>query len=291
MHGLGQLEEILSAVICTGYIANDNPLSGVVISNPGNGKSECIKQFSKNNGVREISDVSQKNISQKLVILVQKGLHHLLIPDFIRLMSHKSETVNATMTVLNQLMEEGIKEDWYYSQEIEPQEQRINCGIVSALTPETFADLFVRFHAIGFFSRPLLIWYDYADTTRQQINDRIHSQINDFREIKLPKLKEKVVVTNNNLKITNAVSVMSEKLFELQKDFHITRNYHGYMKNFGLDETTNYRLSKMLWKLLKGIAIMERGSDATEIIESDLDKLESFIPFIGFRKKAQVIQI
>ena len=84
---------------------------------------------------------------------------------------------------------------------------------------------------------------------------------------------------------------MSEKLFELQKDFHVTRNYHGYMKNFGLDETTNYRLSKMLWKLLKGIAIMERGNDATQILESDLDKLESFFPFIGFRKKAQVLLI
>jgi len=291
MHGLGKLEEILSAVICTGYIANDYPLSSVVISNPGNGKSECIKQFSKNNGVRELSDISQKNISQKLVILVQKGLHHLLIPDFIRLMSHKSETVQATMTMLNQLMEEGIKEDWYYNQEIEPQEQNLHCGIISALTPETFADLFVRFHAIGFFSRPLLIWYDYTDTTRQQINDRIHSQINDFREIKLPKLKDKVVVTNNSLKTTNAVAAMSEKLFELQKDFHVTRNYHGYMKNFGLDETTNYRLSKMLWKLLKGIAIMERGNDAIEILESDLDKLESFFPFIGFRKKAQVLLI
>jgi hypothetical protein len=63
------------------------------------------------------------------------------------------------------------------------------------------------------------------------------------------------------------------------------------MKNFGLDETTNYRLSKMLWKLLKGISIMERGNDATEILESDLDKLESFNPFIGFRKKALVIHI
>lgn len=295
MYGLEIPEQIISAVISASHIKDATPMSINIIGRAGIGKTQCLKQFSKNKNIIETSDISQKNLKSHNGTLSREirfnGLKHIIIPDFIMIMGHKYETVYATITTLNALIEEGLSRNDFYSQEGDS-DTPMFMGVLTSMTYSKFEELFVRFHTTGFFSRFLNISWHYSDVTERQIIERINNQVIDWKHIDLKHITSQTFEFNKQPTsiIKNRVDVITDRLLKQQREFYVSSNHSGFTKAYSLEEGSGYRLSKQLWKLVKGVAILHHP-DQCEVLESDVDILESFIPYIGFKRQESVIRI
>ena len=295
MYGLDIPERIIQSAICASHVQGDTPLSINIVGRAGIGKTQTLLQFTKNKSIIETSDISQKNLKSHNGTLKREiqlnGLKHIIIPDFIMIMGHKYETVYATITTLNALIEEGLRRSDFYSQE-SSLDTPLFLGVLTSMTFSKFEELFVRFYTTGFFSRFINVSWAYSDTTNGQIRERINQQMNDHKTIDLSRYTSKTFVFDKrpSTMISKRMDVMTDKLLRQQRDFYVSSSHSGYVKTYSLEEGSGNRLSKQLWKLVKGIAISEHPDECV-IHDHDMDILDSFLPYVGFKRQEDVIRV
>src|SRR3989304_2872149 len=97
-------------------------------------------------------DISPKIIVDELIpSLLKKVNNHLIIPDLIKVVSHKIETTDSTILMLNALMEEGIQNNMFFGQKL-ALERKVNCGLITSITTDYFEKMFKKWNDIGFIS-------------------------------------------------------------------------------------------------------------------------------------------
>ena len=145
-----KIEELVKYSLLTGYLKDDYsvPTSLMLIAPPKDGKTTIINEIECKD-VLSTMDLSSKPIKDKIIPLLAKGkLHHLLITDMVKMLSHKPETCASVVAFLNALMEEGVKDNLFFGQTFNLK-NRVYCGIITSITPPFFYKEFRKWYDKG----------------------------------------------------------------------------------------------------------------------------------------------
>lgn len=167
--GVDEIVQITKLVLLSGYVLDEAPLSMMLISRVEAGKSQILEQFRENHGVLWMSDFTAFGLMQHHGAALAAGKYRsIMVPDFIRVLSHKHETREATLSFLLGLIEEGNA-----TVSVGPQHFTIKtpyrCGFVTAIPRDLFLEDLPRWKKIGLFSRLLPVSWDYPPSIVRQI--------------------------------------------------------------------------------------------------------------------------
>lgn len=278
------IERLIELSLISGYIKdNTAPLSLILISYPETAKTSMILKFDCEHTV-ETSDLSAKPIADVIVPQLRTDkLHHILIPDMVKVLSHRETTVNTTIAFLNALMEEGVKQNLFFGQRFDF-DKRVKCGLITAVTFDFYYKMFRRWREIGFTTRFLPVSFRYSRETVIEIHASIQNNVM-YEEIKKMKkiAKKKVIVPE---KIGSWINVQTNDIVKKESGEKITvRVQSGKQARIPI-ELYGFRLHKQLRKLSQAIALSDRE---TEVNWSHIAELQKLLDYIRLPNNPKVI--
>lgn len=208
MINMEDLQKILKLVLLTGNLKNSKPVSLLIVSKSGNGKTELIKSFSKKSCafVTDITYFGLLNLLQK-----DSKIKHLIIPDFIKITQKKRATADNFVSFLNALTEEGVNEVRIHNNSVDLKGKTL--GLITATTKESFNQKKKVWGSFGFVQRMLFVSYDYKDETIEMIMQSIN------REEYIKDVQEKVVTLGKDIK--------TEEKFNRQLNQFVNKNFRS----------------------------------------------------------------
>jgi hypothetical protein len=232
------LRKILKLVLLTGNLKKVKPVSLLIVSKSGNGKTELITSFKKST-LAFVTDMSYMGLLS--ILEKEPQLKHIIVPDFIKITQKKKATSDHLISLFNALIEEGVGKIRVYQHEADFKNR--TCGLVTATTQASFSQRKNIWQSFGFVQRMIIISFDYSDDTINLIMDSIN------KEEYLKYYQEKLI----NVKGTE---IASERALNKQLNPHVDKNF---------------RSLKNLQSLCKAHALMNKRSsvnqsDVTEII-------------------------
>jgi len=166
--GVEDLQKIVKLVVVSGFLKNHRPLSLLVVSKVGNGKTEIISSFSSKNTVF-LTDLSSTGVYN---LLKNTKITHLIIADFTKVTMKAKQTSQNLMTTLNSAMEEGL-----FRQELKEVSEDLKgrkIGFITSTTKASFGQNQKLMESFGLTSRMLIVSYDYGDKTFNEIMNSIY---------------------------------------------------------------------------------------------------------------------
>lgn len=199
MIGLDPILDILEIGFWTGVLADEKPLSIILIAKVGDGKSEALKksykapeiketwreQRTKDGGTKKVRTQIVKQIGSVLYtvdttpfILYSKygeylksgQIKHIVIPDFLSILTKSKEAMPDTIRFYNSLIEEGIcRIESRYSDFVTTMPVQI--GLITAVSYEDYVQRSKsqNWGAMGFLSRVLQVSWKYKENTKSKI--------------------------------------------------------------------------------------------------------------------------
>lgn len=278
-----RIERLVKYAIITGVIKRDEnvaPLSLMLVAPPEHNKTRILQQFEACKNVRFASDISGKPLMAFLKEARDKKISHILIPDFIKVMGHNYNVVAAVVRTMNAMMEEGIQHNMFYGQEIDLG-TKVQCGLVTSMTPGSYLQQFKSWYDIGLLSRFLTVSYEYSDETRIAISKIISGRTPDGY---VPHDKKCNVIKMGgpkNIKIppeaADVILSYSDDLVSRLKTFKIEVFNNGLAQELQL-ELQGFRQHKQLRSLARAIAY-DKGF--TEVNSECLTELKDLMIYIG----------
>jgi hypothetical protein len=208
MINMEDLKKIIKLTLLTGNLKGYAPVSLLVLSKSGNGKTELITSYNKPSAFI-VTDISYSGLCQELK--KNNNLKHLIIPDFIKITQKKRSTSDNLISLLNALLEEGASKMRVFGQEYDFNKRRL--GLITATTKASFAQHKEIWAKFGFVQRMLLVSYDYKDETIEQIMCSINKE--EFIKNKVEKL------------IKSGKDINSEEKFNKQLNHHANKNFRS----------------------------------------------------------------
>ena len=166
------LIKLVNLALLTGRVKNAKPVSMLLIGDTETGKTQILEVFMNLKSVVWANDLSAKIIVDVVAPLVEKGKTHILIPDLLKVLSHQKMVTRNTMTMLNAIMEEGLKNVMFYGTQKEFK-QPVRCGVIAAITRAAFRAREQYWKGIGFVGRCILVSFSYSDVTKSKIHEHI----------------------------------------------------------------------------------------------------------------------
>jgi hypothetical protein len=200
------LKKLVKLVLLTGDIKGEKPVSLLVISKSGNGKTELISSFNKRT-CSFMTDLTYFGLISKLE--ENKRIKHLIIPDFIKITQKKRSTSDNLVSLLNALLEEGVGEIRIYNRNADLKKRTL--GLITATTKASFSQNKDAWESFGFVQRMLLVSYDYSDETIEKIIDSIN--------------KEEYIKTKTERIDLFGEDVKSEAKFNKQLNKYVDKNF------------------------------------------------------------------
>lgn len=252
---LDDLIKLVNLVILTGKVKNGRSVSVLLISDPETGKTQILELFMNLEPILWANDLSGKVLATDVARKVEEGKTHIIIPDLLKVLGHQKIVVRHTMTMLNAIMEEGLKAVLFYGTQIEFK-QPVRCGVIAAITKDAFAARERHWKSIGFVSRCLLVSFKYSpDTVR-----KVHEHIKDG----FP-LKTMQIITGKPTKVD-----IPREIAEKTKDLVLARTPFG----------TGFRLHKQLRLLLQAHALY---SGRSKVIMADFEEVRRLSKFMNLK--------
>lgn len=242
------LIKIVKLVLVSGDIKNQKPISLLIVSKSGNGKTQLIKSFRKRTAIF-FTDLSYSGLIETLG--KDPRIKHVIIPDFIKITQKKRSTSDNFVSLLNAVTEEGVGKIRLFNVNYDLKDRTI--GLITATTKESFNRHKKVWHSFGFMQRMLIISYDYSLETIQEILSYIN--------------REKFI----DDKPVNMSSV--GKTITGGEDFNkqLNKLAHG-----------NFRALKHLQTLAKCNAYLERRNKVTQ---KDIDEIVRLSDYINLSYK------
>lgn len=170
--GVDDLIKLVNLALLTGRVKNAKPISMLLIGDTETGKTQILEVFMNLKSVVWANDLSAKIIVDEVAPLVEKGKTHILIPDLLKVLSHQKVVARNTITMLNSLMEEGLKNVMFYGTQKEFKHP-VRCGVIAAITKAAFRAREEHWKGIGFVGRCILVSFSYSDATKLKIHEHI----------------------------------------------------------------------------------------------------------------------
>lgn len=169
---LGPILDIIRATIWTGVLANEKPVSIMLIADPESCKTEALKYFVGTRSLEYLSDITSRGVNPYKNDIESGKLRHLVLLDLVRVVSHGKGTSERTIQTLASLMEEGEsavsdaggRDKWKNFPQI---------GLMMGITPEYFASRRAHWRKTGFLSRFVPVSYTYSSDTVSAIHNSI----------------------------------------------------------------------------------------------------------------------
>jgi hypothetical protein len=279
-----QIERLIQLVITSGYIKDkEAPLSIILLGESESGKTRIINKFD-NKHLLETSDLSQKPIVERIIpLLVEDKIHHLLIPDLVKVLSHNVATTQATIAFLNALIEEGIKNQMFNQMQFNLK-KRVKCGLITSCTFDYYYRVFRNWHDIGFLTRFLPVSFIYSEDTIIQINHQIAQDNYFFEKIKLNTIKkEKIIIPKD---ISEKIEFLIQQIISRQRNETIRITTKGGKQKMISFKRYGFRFHKQIRKLLQSITLID-GRTTCEW--EDLNELLRLIDYIRLPKNPKVL--
>jgi hypothetical protein len=255
--------------IASSYVKDERAVSVLVVAKPESGKTTVISSFANNNGVVYLTDVTYSGIVNLLDDIDRGRIRTILIPDMLKVIGRKEASVENLITLLNGLIEEGIKSiaTYHFSRIFD---NFVRCNIIAAITSTEWFMKKATLAATGFLSRvvPFSYNYSYEDVEaifREIIEGRANNVI--FEKIKVGRVG----------KSGKEIFLPAEMGDRLKKNV-VEKARDRLNRNLGL-ELYGFRLQKNIQTLAKASALL-RGDDTVR--EEDVKKLEYISEWINF---------
>lgn len=218
--GLTRLENLVATVIWSGLVADEEPVSAVLVAPGESAKTELLKKFRGTQTLEYFADLTSRGLSQFKGEIEQEKLRHIVILDLIRVLSHPRVTADRTIQTIAGLIEEGQAtiadaggiEKWAADNRM----PRI--GALMAVTPQVYQRKRKMFRDTGFMSRFLPIHYEYAQPTIRQIHKAIQAGVKkpEPKPLTLPPKRLAAKIPDN---IALAITGLARAMGERQKTY------------------------------------------------------------------------
>lgn len=286
MFKVEKLERLIELVLLTGYIKNDNAVSLMLIANPESFKTSILKSVTSNHSL-EVMDLSPLIISKDIIPMIKdEKMQHLVIPDLVKIVSHKAHTVDSTIAFLNALMEEGVKRSMFFGQTFNLK-RPIKCGLITSITPDYFLKVFKRWNDIGFVTRFLSISYKYSDETIGEI----HKIIQESETLKLPVKKIKSI-KKFDISIPKDISsffaIKAQDIAKEELKSNIPTPVQGGKTQWVSTKTMGFRLQRQLRQLVRAIAL-SNNTKKPKVDWVEADELNTLLDYIRMFQNPKVI--
>ena len=279
-----KIERLIQLTITSGYVKDkEAPLSIILLGESESGKTKIINKFD-NKHLLEISDLSQKPIVDMLIsALVEDKIHHILIPDLVKVLSHNVPTTQATIAFLNALMDEGIKSQMFFNMQFKLK-KRVKCGLITSCTFDYYYKVFRNWHDIGFLTRFLPVSFIYSEDTIIEINHQIAQDNYFFEKMKLNSIKKETITIPKD--ISEKIEFLVQQIITKQSNESIRITTQGGKQKMISFKRYGFRFHKQIRKLLQSIALINGRIVCTY---EDLNELLSLIDYIRLPKNPKVL--
>ena len=126
---MDDLVKLVNLALLTGRVKNARPVSMLLMADTETGKTQILEVFMNLRPVIWANDLSAHVIVDEVAPQVQQGKTHVLIPDLLKVLAHQKLVARNTMTMLNSIMEEGLKNVMFYGTRKEFP-QPVRCGVI-----------------------------------------------------------------------------------------------------------------------------------------------------------------
>ena len=251
------LEQAVKLAVYSTSVANEKPVSILLVAKPEHAKSEILKLFS---GVKEVFYVSDFNsyIFCDFANGYMKGEKKtIMIPDFLKVVKKKQSTQAVALMLMNAITEEGYTGRITGGTYIE---EPLIANIITAITEREMKDKRHKWAELGFLSRFIPLSYSYNDDTKKLIREFIkhrdyHRDI--LHDFKLPDKQKKVTLPKD---IADKIEEISIKISDENK-------------------LTGFRLQKQLQTMAMSSAII---NDRDMVLSADIQTIDIISKFINF---------
>jgi hypothetical protein len=189
MIGTEKLEEILESTLCTGRIKDETPVSLLIVSYVGAGKSDLVRHYPDNcvDSVLYASDITAFAIHKKFGKALRTGrIRHIIIPDLLVPLNKQKEQAGHFITFMNGIIEEGIAK--VISRESDFRvDFPVRCGLITTLAREELVKRRNNFATVGFMSRMLPVSYQHSPELIHKIFESIKER--KYKEDKVQRLE------------------------------------------------------------------------------------------------------
>lgn len=159
------ITEILKYVLFSDYVVlnerlKELPLSVLIIAPVGEGKTSITDQYKNNNGILELSKVTEYALLHEYMDSLKNGVR-LYYPDLVNTGNMKEETVNSLMSFLKDYINwDGVKTISFFNTHI-PLSKPLRGSLMGTMASRDFLRMSRALASSGFLSRVLLIGYFY----------------------------------------------------------------------------------------------------------------------------------
>jgi len=252
---LDEIIELTRLCILSGKVRNkENPVSAILIGTSETGKSEIINIFRDLDNTIIANDLSGRMVVDYLAPkILNEGKTHVLIPDFIKVLSHGKKVTQNCITMLNIATQEGLDNIVFYGLQKEFPKP-VKFGVITAVTQEAYKVRKKYWEKIGFISRLMPISFTYSEATKRRIHEHI-AKGSPKHYIELTKGKPRKI--------------------------EIPKQYAEQIKVTSIAKSpfsTGFRLHKQLRLLAQTNALL---NDRNTVNKEDIDKLLDYAKYIG----------
>lgn len=185
--------ELVRMFVMTGWLKNARAQSMMLLSEPGNGKSELLDRFNVNGWLEYASDITSQGLHPLLKQIQRGATTHVFATEFQKYLKRKSATAEATVGLLCQMMEEGVRAVRVGQQVVDF--GGAQAGLIGAMTHKTAAEWHKSLSEFGFWSRCAAFDWEMPHDELAGVMNRIsHGDASDLEKILITVPRTKVVV-------------------------------------------------------------------------------------------------
>ncbi len=242
------IKKIMKLVLISSFLKYEKPLSLLLLGDTGTGKTEIIRKFSSER-LLFCTDVSYSGLIEELKR--NNSARHILIPDFIKITMKRRSTTDNLISLLNALVEEGLRTVIVGHNNKFDFNGR-NLGLITATTRASYGQHREEWESFGFLDRMIKVSYSYS----QQTIDEIFEYIN----------RELYIEDEKTEKLRGYKDIGVESSFEFNKQLN------GFSNN-------RFRTLKQLQLLIKCHALLMRRKAVIQEDVIEIIRLEKFMNF------------
>lgn len=166
-----RMSELVRMFAMTGWLKNARAQSMMLVSEPGNGKSELLERFMQNGWLEYASDMTSQGLHPILKQMQRGATTHIFATEFQKFLARKTATAEATVGLMCQMMEEGVRQVRIGQQVVDF--GGAQGGLIGAITHKT-ADVWKNaLNEFGFWSRCAAFEWEMSQDELRGVMTRI----------------------------------------------------------------------------------------------------------------------
>ena len=164
---VGPLKKMVECSLISPYIANEKPLSLLIVAKAESGKTSVMKMYRQNKGIAYVSDCTAYGLTRDILPKMTSGdVKTLIIPDLLTPLSKSTKTRQSFVAFLNNLIEEGVAKITTYAN---IWDKEVKANVITAVTNDALKDGRHEWAKMGFLSRFIIFSYSYSMSTIMEI--------------------------------------------------------------------------------------------------------------------------